>query len=219
MLKLIFGLVCCVGILLAAGLLVQVHGDQTRISSYRPAQKLFWERIYAKGGETLYCGVRFGSKKQLGSSGTIEHVLPRDDLEALCSPRNRQCERYAHAVADLHNMWPELREPNSWRSNYPYQEIPGEDHRILTDDCPDLERKKTPVGYVVEPRDEVKGNIARSILYMQREYRLQVREDTSMLLRWHRSDPPDQLERWRNDVIERLQGTRNPYIDENPDRH
>jgi deoxyribonuclease-1 len=33
------------------------------------------------------------------------------------------------------------------------------------------------------------------------------------LLDWHRSDPPDGHERWRNDRIEVLQGNRNPYID------
>ncbi|NIR29541.1 MAG: hypothetical protein GWN84_09580 [Gammaproteobacteria bacterium] len=34
-----------------------------------------------------------------------------------------------------------------------------------------------------------------------------------MLVGWHLFDPPDATERWRNYVIEPLQGTRNPLID------
>jgi len=36
--------------------------------------------------------------------------------------------------------------------------------------------------------------------------------ELDMLLKWHLADPPDDNERWRNITIERLQGTRNPYI-------
>jgi len=34
-----------------------------------------------------------------------------------------------------------------------------------------------------------------------------------MLIEWHRADLPSPHEKWRNDVIEKIQGTRNPYID------
>ena len=37
-----------------------------------------------------------------------------------------------------------------------------------------------------------------------------------LLIDWHFSDPPSDLERWRNNKIEEIQGTRNPFID-NPD--
>ena len=60
----------------------------------------------------------------------------------------------------------------------------------------------------------MKGDMARSILYMLDSYRLSLPASLQrdMLLRWHEQDPPDDTERWRNFVIEGLQGTANPYI-------
>ncbi|MCY4488006.1 MAG: endonuclease [Deltaproteobacteria bacterium] len=67
---------------------------------------------------------------------------------------------------------------------------------------------------IVEPRDAVKGDMARSILYMVDSYRLPLPANLQgdMLQRWHEQDPPDDTERWRNFVIEGLQGNANPYI-------
>ncbi len=86
-----------------------------------------------------------------------------------------------------------------------------------------------------EPRDEVKGDVARMVLYMAVRYEggdgfadLEVSEQVgrreldalaylgrlSTLLRWHEQDPPDAFERARNDTIfETWQGNRNPFID------
>ena len=82
-----------------------------------------------------------------------------------------------------------------------------------------------------EPRDEVKGDIARMILYMDVRYEGGSNEPNlvpvdglttypnpqigvlSTLLEWHEIDPPDGFERRRNDVIYEWQGNRNPFID------
>jgi len=82
-----------------------------------------------------------------------------------------------------------------------------------------------------EPRDEVKGDIARIILYMDVRYEGGSGEpnlvvvdgltsypypqigDKSTLLEWHEQDPPDAFEKRRNDVIFKWQGNRNPFID------
>jgi deoxyribonuclease-1 len=67
---------------------------------------------------------------------------------------------------------------------------------------------------VVEPRDSVKGEIARTLFYMHVEYELPLNGMLPMLKRWNTADPPKQYERWRNKAIELLQGIRNRFIDE-----
>ncbi|MGM0566618.1 MAG: endonuclease [Bacteroidota bacterium] len=85
-----------------------------------------------------------------------------------------------------------------------------------------------------EPRDEVKGDIARIIFYMATRYEgengeedLKVVDEVntypaaehgklSTLLEWNMMDPPDDFERNRNNVIFSWQRNRNPFID-NPE--
>jgi endonuclease I len=83
-----------------------------------------------------------------------------------------------------------------------------------------------------EPRDAVKGDIARGIFYMAVRYdgddgfadlepNDQVGNDSapfmgklSVLLAWHAQDPPDAAEQARNDLIyDQYQHNRNPFID------
>lgn len=83
-----------------------------------------------------------------------------------------------------------------------------------------------------EPRDAVKGDIARGIFYTAVRYdgddgfadlepNDQVNNDSqpfhgklSTLLAWHAQDPPDAAEQARNDVIfDQYQKNRNPFID------
>lgn len=88
--------------------------------------------------------------------------------------------------------------------------------------------------WVWEPRDEVKGDIARMMFYMATRYEgengelnLQlidyIPSDNntnepihglfSVLRQWHIDDPVDDWERNRNDVIYSYQQNRNPFID------
>ncbi len=69
-----------------------------------------------------------------------------------------------------------------------------------------------------------KGDVARSVLYMQLRYSgLSIQDgfpdtvgqmgDLATLLDWHRNDPPDDFEMHRNNVIYNWQFNRNPLID------
>lgn len=81
-----------------------------------------------------------------------------------------------------------------------------------------------------EPPDRVKGDVARMLFYMATRYEAGDRVDLelnellnngsnpyhgklSVLLEWHEMDPVDAFEMNRNNVIEQIQGNRNPFID------
>lgn len=84
-----------------------------------------------------------------------------------------------------------------------------------------------------EPRDEIKGDIARAVFYMDVRYEGTDGEsdlmlvdsspaassgatlgDLCTLLEWHQNDPVDAKELALNDGIESVQGNRNAFIDE-----
>lgn len=77
----------------------------------------------------------------------------------------------------------------------------------------------TSSGYY-EPTDEFKGDVARIIFYMMVRYTqadsftfTSVAESLDILLEWNELDPVSPLEENRNDVVEDIQGNRNPFID------
>jgi len=103
----------------------------------------------------------------------------------------------------LHNLKPSNPSINSSRGNKYYDYI------------------TSTVAY--EPRDEVKGDLARILLYMWTMYEILSLVDSApstyqmalltVLLEWHDIDPVDDFERNRNEVIYSHQNNRNPYID------
>ncbi|MFI7237408.1 endonuclease I family protein [Streptomyces cyaneofuscatus] len=124
---------------------------------------------------------------------------------------------------DIHHLRPEDVSVNSARGNKDFDngggqlgEAPGN----YTD------------GDSFEPRDAVKGDVARMILYMAVRYEgndsfadLEPNDQVnngsapkmgklSVLKQWSQEDPPDAFEKRRNDVIfEQFQHNRNPFID------
>ncbi|MCV9887844.1 endonuclease [Metabacillus halosaccharovorans] len=127
------------------------------------------------------------------------------------------------AGTDLHHLRPTDVSVNSSRSNKDF-------------DNGGTVQKEAPDTYADsdswEPRDEVKGDVARMIFYMAVRYEgdsgeldLEVTEKVnngsaplhgklSTLLQWHQQDPVDDFERNRNEVIyQDYQHNRNPFID------
>jgi len=123
---------------------------------------------------------------------------------------------------DAHHIRPADVQVNSIRGNLDFDEggdpVPGAPGCRIDDDS-------------FEPRDAVKGDVARMIFYMDVRYdggngelNLIVVDAVntapapqhgklSTLLEWHLQDPPDDFERQRNDVVYSYQDNRNPFVD------
>jgi deoxyribonuclease-1 len=145
---------------------------------------------------------------------TREHVYAASWIaSALRCPNRDNCPNdfYRTASSDLHNLLPALRRYNSSRGNQKFGEIPGETQRFPEDNC-DFERTSRAAA-IVEPRDDVKGDIARSFMYMVDRYNLPTYGMLPLMVRWHLQDPPDEEERRRNERIRELQGNGNPFVD------
>ncbi len=125
------------------------------------------------------------------------------------------------ASTDIHHLRPADRSVNTARSNKYFGEG-GSQHSEATG-C-------YYTSSTWEPRDAVKGDVARMMFYMAVRYEgladgvdLELNDNTSTggpfigklsaLLEWHKQDPVDNFEEKRNQTIFDIQGNRNPFID------
>ena len=187
--------------------------DQTAINNFDASKTIFWRDLYPTGGHTLYCDQAFAGRSGLD----VEHVYPASWMGDHLNCGNRsQCRshaihgtRFNHMEADLHNLFPAMAGLNRTRSNNTFGIIPGEARFLLICDF-----ESNSANDVTEPRPGARGDIARAIFYMHQEYALPIEPNLLALLQqWNGDDPPATYEIWRNDTINRLQGTRNPFID------
>lgn len=199
--------------LLAFGLCLFTSISQGKLEGgYFDAIPLFWSKVYPDGGETLYCGRKFGPDK--GRDINIEHVFPMSwAINKLGCRDRRLCRKksslFNQIESDMHNFYPARKKMNSIRRSYAYAVLAGERRHFGECDF-EIDRRKRRV----EPRPASRGNIARAMLYMHDRYGVILFSKLGKLLkRWHREDPPDAEEFRRNDAIEKIQGTRNKYID------
>lgn len=128
---------------------------------------------------------------------------------------------------DIHHLRPSDASINSLRSNYDFDNggTPANDGSIVTDN-------NVLSGVSWEPRDAIKGDVARMMFYMAVRY--EENSDTDMpdlvlvdsvntdgadfgklcsLYDWHNDDPVDVQEVERNNAVYEFQGNRNPFID------
>lgn len=146
------------------------------------------------------------------SSWNREHVWPQSKFEG--------SSEEGTAKADLVHLHATDSGANSWRGNLDFGYAKGNSGTQEYNNSGNYRFN----GYF-EPRDAVKGDIARSVLYMVIRYQDLTLVDgktgtnskslgsLSTLLKWHVEDPVDDLERRRNDRVYNAQGNRNPFID------
>ena len=133
--------------------------------------------------------------------------------------------------SDQHHLFPvDQNNANVKRSNHPLGVVMNATYTYL-----DCKEGTDANGHIVfEPRDCHKGDAARALLYMAVCYNgeggydwtfnhlnnvilpdsmNESPEDVNTLIAWSHQDPPDALEKARNEYVDSLQGNRNPFID------
>ncbi|KJH82858.1 endonuclease [Stutzerimonas stutzeri] len=224
--------------LLATFFLVShAHGDAP--STFTAAkvmakQKIFFDQAVSDQGE-LYCGCKW---KWTGKSGgridpescgyetraqqtradriEWEHMVP-----AWIFGHQRQCWQnggrkncvsgdpvFRAMEADLFNLYPSVGEVNGDRSNYQYGMVSGVAQQYGA--CP------TRVDFkerAAEPRDDVKGLVARSTFYMYDRYGLSMsRQQQQLLMAWDKQYPVSAWEKEWNRRTAKVMGHPNPFI-------
>jgi Endonuclease I len=146
-----------------------------------------------------------------------EHLYPRS-LGAAAMP----------ALGDLHHLVPSKANINTMRKNAPFSDIPDEktkywilDDKVFTrSDQKLIDYYSESTSNVFEPRESIKGDIARALFYFYSIYGAAlVRKSrtffTSMLpdiCRWNRKDEIDSTEYKRTMAIGRIQSNINPFV-------
>ncbi|MFN2400625.1 MAG: endonuclease I family protein [Gemmatimonadaceae bacterium] len=141
-------------------------------------------------------------------------------------PRSRGADTVVFAGTDLHALFTSDETANSVRLNYPFGVVTGSVSWTSPPITGSAERSRLGTGAagftVFEPRDSKKGDVARAILYFHARYYFDrppgfsltnFNIEESALVQWSQQDPPDDFERARNNVVYRVQGNRNPFVD------
>lgn len=152
----------------------------------------------------VYTDLVVHSKYPKNEIMNCEHTWPQSKLGS---------SNFAVKRGDLFHLFPTDSKANSRRSNYPF----GWVEKVK------WEQDGSKLGWdskgklVFEPKDSHKGNVARGMFYMGVRYRMDIDRDQEETFReWNKLDPVDEEEMNRNSLIEDLQKTRNPFID-NPE--
>lgn len=157
-----------------------------------------------------------GEYNSEGDCFNREHSFPKDWFGDL-APMN----------SDLHHLYPTDGWVNNKRGNFPYGEVGSADWTGQNGSKTGMNVTQGYNGTVFEPRDEFKGDFARTYFYMLTRYWGQtgswsspmlVNGDFSqwaeaMLLDWNTNDPVSTKETDRNNAVYNFQNNRNPYID------
>lgn len=177
-----------------------------------------WTWVGKSGGriDADSCGLKARKQENRAERTEWEHIVP-----AWTFGNQRQCWQNGgrkHCVdddpvfrsmeADLFNLYPSVGEVNGDRSNFNYGMASGV--------APQYGQCKTRVDFAqraAEPRDEVKGLVARTTFYMFDRYKLSMsRQQQQLLMAWDRQYPVSSWEKERDRRIAAIMGHANPFV-------
>jgi len=190
-------------------------------------------RVYVGLQQDIYCGCDYtGKRMDLQSCGYSprknlkraerlewEHVVPANHLGG-----QRQCWQKGGRKAcsghdpvfdmmegDLNNLTPSVGEVNGDRSNMSYG-VWARNPRHVYGQCSSVPDFKTRI---FQPREAVRGRLARISLYMYTRYKLRLSgQNRKLWCAWAKEHPVDAWERKRNTRIISIQGEGNPIVND-----
>ncbi len=222
-------------------LMIDTHKSYPQYSDFRYTstyQKTSYNQT-TKKCVSFYTGKEWTS---YGSSMNREHVWPAANSSGLYThdegTATELTESYRGAGADMYHVMPCDSAVNSARANYRFSEIAKDDYGKALTDGGKYKLQMNKNGNKCEPDDAFKGDIARLAVYLYVHYNRMGKKNNDyvcaqgktlnfsgiitpvgdesefeLLARWNRIDPPDDMEKYRNDQVEKVQGNRNPFID------
>lgn len=197
--------------------------------SFYQAKKMAVD-VYYGHEKTFYCDCAFNGKtidpgtcglkprKNAKRSGRLEweHIVPAwhigHQLQCWQKGGRKNCRQndshFVKMTSDLHNLVPSVGELNGDRSNYRFSMLESEKRAYGRCDFEvDFKLRK------VEPKPDIRGDIARIYLYMSRKYGLRLsRSQYRLFEAWNNSDPVSEWELRRNKRIKIIQGNGNCFI-------
>lgn len=181
--------------------------------------------------------MEFYTHESIKSAGTNagqwnrEHVWPKSLSNGLWNTSN--------AGSDMHHIRPSEVRLNGTRSNNKYGKVTGGTEAYSKTTSGANSKLGGHVGGgAFEPLDSAKGDAARIVMYVYTHYNTASRvggtvtsrgsgtlnftnimapssesDAIKLLLEWNKLDPVDEIERFRNEEVYKVQGNRNPFID------
>ncbi len=188
-----------------------------KVIKYTKARDYIYSNVFgkkSKGKEfvrDVYCEKLYEVNGSNQSKLSVEHSWPQS-LFSAAFPRSTQ-------KGDLVALFPANRIANSTRGNSPFGEITT----VLKSPCDEKSVINNNYGQrglsvkgesVFTPPKKIRGAIARALFYFSTRYNMPLLKDQETVLKkWHEQYPVTKKEQKRNEVIFSIQKVRNPYID------
>lgn len=146
--------------------------------------------------EHIVSAWEFGHQRQCWQKGKRKYCQKHDAM-------------FNKMEGDLHNLVPTVGEVNGDRSNYRFNIIEGEPRVYGACDA-EVHFKRR----VFEPRDSVRGDIARTYFYFEKQYSLRISKSQKKLFAaWNKLDPVDENECQIHSLKTKIQGNSNPFVE------
>ncbi|RLV61391.1 deoxyribonuclease [Parashewanella curva] len=162
------------------------------------------------------CGYKVRKQQRRANRIEWEHIVPAwemgHQLQCWQKGGRKNCKRnsveFKVMESDLHNLVPAIGEVNGDRSNFRFSQWNGRPNQY--GQCQMLVDFK---GRKVQPPSETRGQIARTYLYMQKQYGFRLAKQQLRLFQaWDNSYPVTRFECQRDNAIAKSQGNHNPYV-------